>query len=498
MPSPSSSRLQGDDYQHLFSWLFVLELLMSSRKVCRVTLEDPFAGFLDDVTIQREPDATLADEFYQIKYHVDHRSEYSSTSLIAHNPGEMSLLTKFWRSWKMLRNHDPRRAIELHLLTNWTWDSNDVFKSYIDGRDNSIKERFLTASPQTKIGKIREAWKSELGADEHDFQSFVSCLRFRIGFDCSDELERRIAERMNFLGLKSDRNALLISVAIVKDWIKSGRREIYLGDAEVTLRWHDLYLPKDSEHGVTIYLTTIKEQKFDLPPDHILDWRDYFIGDATKKGHRLKPSLHWNKDLLRQLQELETRINRESDCRLIRARGLARLSAWFAFGFCFSDVARYTIEVDQNGALWRTDARRSPDFRLLTSSGGDSTDGEILDGKGKTVAVGISISGLLDESVRKSLSTRKQNISALLLIRPERELGKTCLRNAGDAAALADGTKELIHRFVEKLGAEKLLLYYYGPLCGACFIGHRLNAVCRQIQIMEDQQPGYTPSFLLT
>ena len=28
-------------------------------------------------------------------------------------------------------------------------------------------------------------------------------------------------------------------------------------------------------------------------------------------------------------------------------------------------------------------------------------------------------------------------------------------------------------------------------------IGHCLNAVCREIQIMEDQQPGYSPSFLL-
>jgi hypothetical protein len=32
---------------------------------------------------------------------------------------------------------------------------------------------------------------------------------------------------------------------------------------------------------------------------------------------------------------------------------------------------------------------------------------------------------------------------------------------------------------------------------GAALIGHKLNAVCREIQIMENQQPGYAPSFLL-
>jgi hypothetical protein len=51
--------------------------------------------------------------------------------------------------------------------------------------------------------------------------------------------------------------------------------------------------------------------------------------------------------------------------------------------------------------------------------------------------------------------------------------------------------------FVKKFGAARLLLYYFGPLSEACFIGHQLNAVCRQIQITEDQQPRYSSSFLV-
>jgi hypothetical protein len=198
------------------------------------------------------------------------------------------------------------------------------------------------------------------------------------------------------------------------------------------------------------------------------------------------------------LLDLEARINRETDCRLIRARGLARLSAWFAFGFCFSEVARFTIEVDQYSALWRTDAAPSPDFRLLTNNKSDPAAGEILAGTGKTVAVGVSVSGLLDDDVRNCLSSEREPVRALLLIRPEREPGRTCLRDAGDLAALADGVKKLARNFVKRSQAEKLLLFYYGPFSGACFIGHRLNAICRGIQIMEDQHPGYAPSFLLT
>ena len=126
-----------------------------------------------------------------------------------------------------------------------------------------------------------------------------------------------------------------------------------------------------------------------------------------------------------------------------------------------------------------------------------SLNGEVLDSEGSTVAVGISVTGSLDEDVRAYLAHRTERVSALLLLRPEGELGRKCLRSAGDVIALADKVKNYVRAFVKKWAATRLLLFYFGPLSGACFMGHRLNAVCQEIQIMEDQQPGYAPSFLL-
>ncbi len=173
------------------------------------------------------------------------------------------------------------------------------------------------------------------------------------------------------------------------------------------------------------------------------------------------------------------------------------MSAWFAFGFTYSEVARYTIEVDQAGNAWRTDTPRSKDFTLTISNKDNSPFGEVLDGEGSTVAVGISVTGSLDEDVRAYLGERTEKVASLLLLRPDRELGRECLRNGGDVVALADEVKEHLRTFVKHWKAKRLLLFYFGPLSGACFIGHRLNAVCQEIQIMEDQQPGYAPSFVL-
>jgi hypothetical protein len=496
MANQTSARLKGDDYQHLYAWWFVLELLVPKEKVRCVTIEDAFAGLMDDVTIQHEDDTSIPDEFHQVKFHVDQRDRYSTNSLInPTKPGETSLLRKFWNSWKLLRSQNPNRPIKLYLVSNWSWDYKDKLCSLIDGYDNSIKEEFLSASHQTDIGKLRKKWQDALGANDAEFAVFIRSLRLQLGFYSAQDLEKRVAERMDHLHLRSDTAALHIATGIVRGWIKTGTQALSREDVERALRAHQLYLPEASEQCVVIYLLTIQTQKFEIAPDYEIDWRNYFIGETNKRSHQIKDPAYWNSVLLPELQALGARINEETACRLIRVRGQSRLSAWFAFGYCFSEVARYTIEVDQNGSLWRTDAIATPDFQVVTGGSDHLLDGEILDGEGDTVAVGISVIGSLDDDVRTFLSERKEKVGSLLL-RPNRELGK-CLQSAGDVVALADGVKKLTRAFVKRWKARRLLVFYFGPLSGACFLGHRFNAVCQEVQIMEYQQPGYAPSFIL-
>ena len=184
-----------------------------------------------------------------------------------------------------LRGRDLQREIRLHLVSNWTWNANDKVKSCIDGRDNSIKESFLTSTDRSELGKIRKKWQEALNADSDSFSAFIRCLRFRLGFDCSDELEKRVAERMENLGLRFDQPALLVATGIVRNWIKNGRQELSKEDIERTLQENNLILSKDAEPGATVLLTTIKLQKFEIAPDYVLDWREYFAGDQSAKGH---------------------------------------------------------------------------------------------------------------------------------------------------------------------------------------------------------------------
>lgn len=497
MANQVSARLKGDDYQHLYSWYLALDLLRPGSQVAMVRIEDEKAWSADDVTIQHTPESGLPDQFYQIKNHVDHRKSYSTALFTDHKPNEKSLLQKLFKTWQELKAQARGRPIELHFISNWAWDTSDKMASCISGDDNSLTDLFYNATPRSDVGKLRQQWIDHLGlqpASVPEFFEFSGTLRIWTGYACWDVMKRMVKERMSYLRLKFDETALLVAVGIVREWIKSGVQVLTTDMLEEIFVTHDLYIPPDEEPSVHVYLTTIKDQHFDISPDFWVDWRSYFEGNPNKKGHSLADPDDWNRTLLPQLETLEAQVNSGTSCRLIRARGLARLSAWLAFGFTFSEVNRYTIEVDQQGEHWRTDATPSPDFSVASTVG---SDGEILDGEGSTVAVGISVSGQIDEDVRRHLAERDQKVASLLLIRPNRELGRECLRGAGDAVALASESKRLIRDFVARWGAKRLLLYYYGPLGGACFIGHRFNAVCSEIQVMEDQRPGYSPSFLL-
>ncbi|MDE2306076.1 MAG: SAVED domain-containing protein, partial [Gammaproteobacteria bacterium] len=235
---------------------------------------------------------------------------------------------------------------------------------------------------------------------------------------------------------------------------------------------------------------TIKKRRFDLEPDYLLDWRGYFAGTEYERSHHIIDPALWNGRMLPELQRLEERVNREAVARLIRARGLARLSAWFAFGSVFSRVAGYEIEVQQGAAQWRTDAPRVVDFKLIATRTPDLAE------PSSVLAVGLSVTGSLVADMRAYLDSIGFT-GGVLELEPQGGPSREAFRDAGYAAAFAAEAKKVTRQWVDSTGANEVLLFYFGPLSGACFLGHDLNALGASITIMEDQAPGYAGGFRL-
>ncbi|MGD9715074.1 MAG: SAVED domain-containing protein, partial [Thermomicrobiales bacterium] len=153
-------------------------------------------------------------------------------------------------------------------------------------------------------------------------------------------------------------------------------------------------------------------------------------------------------------------------------------------------AANYELETRQGPMVCRTDLAPSPDFRLVSEVVTEGLDGP-------DVAIGISITNDLTQDVLDHLRRSSSSYGAVLLLRPDRPFGSTALRSPEDMVALAESVKQISQRFVRERRAQHLGLFYLGPFAGALFIGHRLNAVARAIQVFEDAAPGYAPSFLL-
>jgi hypothetical protein len=487
MANQVAARLAGDDYQHLYAWWHALNLLAPATRLVEVDIEDEDAGSFDDVTLFYDSVAKQAPEFFQVKYHVDLRNAYSTEVLCDRGRGS-SLLQKFWRTWQKLGTSAAPPT--LTLFSNWSWDSNDAVGSCIDGRNGSLTEDFLSSSYRTDIGKLRDRWLEECQANPDQFSRFARSLKFRLGSSNADEdVCSRVSERMERFGLRTDSAAMKLACGVVREGIKRGAQKLTKAALLELIETHDLRA-KQPERTATVYLETIKKRRFDLAPDYLLDWRDYFEGPRQERGHAVTDPALWSSRMLPELQELEEKVNTEINPRLIRARGLSRLSAWFAFGRVFSRVSGYEIEVQQGGALWRSDASPSPKFEIDT----ERTDS--ITGSAKSLAVGISVTGSLDADVSRYLASHSFD-GAVLLIRPKTGPSRHVFHDAGDVVAFAMNAKSAIRQCVDQTRASEILLFYFGPLCGACFLGHDLNALGANVTIMEDQSPGYAASFRL-
>jgi len=488
MTRGQGAQREGHRYQDVYGWFRALELLRASRKVWRVSIEDPTAGFFDDVTVRPEEGTDQDREFAQVKFHVDQAGSYSTEALTtAKSRNGRSLLQKAWESWLILREEGA--SVRLLLVSTYSWESKDPVAKHIRGYRLTLA--FVSGDVTGRAAAARNSWWEHLGRpDQEAFHSFLASLRLRLGYDATNELIERTAERMEAIGLKHEEEDVLAGAEQVWQWIRAGKDTISREDMLDAVESRNLAAPGPTpEPAVSLYIHTILKEPAEADADWELDWRSQFEGDEWLRGHRVIEPGAWNERMLPELYQTREQIAATTGCRLLFARGKARLSAWFALGAVFSRVAGWTIEVDQGGQRWRNDAEPAADFEI-------EQDVEDRGGPKGTLAIAISITGDLTASVQSYLAHAGEPAERLLLVRPASGLGVTSMRSAGDVTALAQLVRDAA-RTALGVRAGRVLLFYFGPLSGAAFIGAQLNAIAPEIQIFEDQVSGYEPSFTL-
>jgi len=294
---------------------------------------------------------------------------------------------------------------------------------------------------------------------------------------------------MGAVGLKDEEDDALRGARQIHDWINEGRSEVTADDMREAIERLDLRQPgASSDPAISLYLHTIIKEPQETAADWDLDWRDHFEEGPSVRGHAVVDDRLWNEVMLPELASTREEIVVATPTRLLRVAGRARLSVWFAVGWTFARPAGWILEVDQNGTWWRNDTPAAADIDLVTAE-------EDRGGDPGTIAVGVSVTGDLAGDVRNYLASAGEPAGRLVLVQLSSGLGQV-VRDAADPVRLADRLREVI-RTAAGGTPKRVLLFYFGPLAGAAFIGAMLNAVASEIQIFENQVGTYAPSFTL-
>src|SRR6267378_1983058 len=251
MGEQSSSRLKGDDYQHLYSWYELLQLLEPNSVYAYGYVEHPDAGAADDITLHSEKEKVA--KYTQVKFHVDQKAQYSSSSVVEIPPGATrSMLHKLFESWRALRESNVA-SIEIWLVSNWA-SAQDIGEFLLDSC--AFKEEFFSSGAKSDAGKIRATWRRSIGTTEEELHQFCRSLRLRLGYSGFQELEERVDDRMARYRLRTGRDLRAIALDIVRGWIKEGghKKRIDRGVLEDVIHQRSLRAVPSEQPKVSLWI----------------------------------------------------------------------------------------------------------------------------------------------------------------------------------------------------------------------------------------------------
>ncbi len=440
------ARTEGDTYQGLFFWKKAAELLHPPSMVDRVILEHDLASGVDDVAVYyRDPGIDAGGwqcfaDFYQIKYHVDHRDGYSATNLIdpAFISSEHSLLQSFFKANERLIA-SGLSAFRLHLATNWRWKDDDKLAASINDTDGALRPEFFTVGPRSVLGKIREAWRNHLNLDAGTFAKFAKRLRFDLNHFGRRQFKELVNLRLQVAGLvtpPADRSVCPYD-SLVQQFLMSGPNEFNRDQLLEICSRERLLLPVTIREPNTRLIGVRSFMRF---AEHIEADVNEFTCIARLFDGRMPSAPSAWRDGATAIVDFVGEPDRRARFRDQEHAVLLECHSSFAllFGYEVSRNSGALVFAAQKTAggtiVWRpTQVGGSGDAKLWT------TESAEMNADADDIAVAISVTRDVKADVLRFLSRPGAPlVRSLVCLAPAAGVGPTSVRDADHAVALAD------------------------------------------------------------
>ena len=339
LPAPSGSRLGGDDYQHLLTWLHAVKLLRGRDGVTRVELEARDAGNVDDLVVHRTARRAL---YHQVKFSVDAATplthEWFTTASTSRGK---TPLQRFRESYVNLTTGSGEPP-EMALYTNRPISDGDPVLRHRSGSDATVAQRLGAVAPGSESGRVRAKWAEHLGIPESELLALLSNLRIDAGEPSIRHLTESCTLLMELCKLDCSETALLAGCGRIRQLIREGHRSLDCETIAAIVADLGLEIIDQPSRGLLLIEAIDHRPALRDAAAMTLDWVDRFDGDDPSRRRQLREPGDWERVLHAELRAAADSLT-AAGLTDILIGGAMRLSIGLATGAALRGVAGFSV-----------------------------------------------------------------------------------------------------------------------------------------------------------
>ena len=427
-----------------------------------VSIEDPGAGYFDDVVVRRHRGI---DTYIQAK-----SSNYGN--VIVDQDWLLTSATTKGRS-PLQHFHDTylgltgtQKPYSLELWTNRGFDNeNPLLGNLLDQKNDKIATaRMLAAGRKSAVRAERDKWAQHLRITVEELASFLDRVSWK---QTGSELDwrRQAKPLMELAGLRSDDEAVTVGVNMVRNWVTNGTGARTTADVRTEVAARNL-LALDGK--LLLLVNGIDRESTPTPPNVTLDFIDLYDGDDSFSRKLLHDRANWDA-VIRPAFDDAADMLASYGVHHVHIAGALRLPMWFAAGRALPQVKKWTLSMNQIDATWTTNV--TPEEvapRILASVAID---------QGNEVAFAVGLTGDPTGDVEAYLRKSALPVGRLIVLGPPGEPSPTAVPSGEWAMGWTRAAREIVRNEVKAAGARHVHAFMLCPAGVALILGHQWNVM---------------------
>ncbi|RDY72582.1 SAVED domain-containing protein [Halobacillus trueperi] len=478
-----AARMFGDDYQALFFWMKVCDMLQDHKNIEKVAFEyDEFKAFDDVVVFYKDPipaegEDLIEADYFQLKYHVNPGDSFTWENLMDPTKINATSVSILQRAYNAQKQFEPNEMnIRFYIVTDWQIHPDDTLAELVNNQGGQIRFDKLSQgkTEKSKMGKIRESWKKHLGLEtDEELERALKPIRFTTSLTNLSDLKNQLNNSLMISGLKPISTSLMTNqyIDLVQAFMKN---DVHVFNKEEIIEackreglWTGKSLTNLEAENLGVRSFSRYSEYLDDEMDHLICLLEHFDGREIKNEQDweevIKPTLE---DSLNEAAKGKKEYHLHLE---------THASIAFTVGRLLEPKSGVNVSPIQKGRegseLWKIDDGFNEGMGTEWL-----VEQEVIDKDAEDIAVVIAVRHQILDEVKYYLKKENIPIKKIICLIPNDSPGASVIKGGGHAWYLADklATELNSRSFDDREGHMHIFLS--GPNALTFFIGQLSKA----------------------